>query len=468
MKKFEGIKENPEAFREYLGAVALRIYNGENEWITSDELNDMDETERFIEECRLADVQDALKEVLISFYFRPVENTDVAPRDRRYSVEFFHKSLQEYLAAEHIWRTVLDKFTAKEDRRKRYIIDKAEDGLEVIWELGSYRGLTVETSAYLREIIDNDTDEDRKDDLFQRLHKFMFDFIRHDFVYLYVAGHDKTGSAIARGVESFYLFWTIFSKIRSYDMVHFGVYKRQFINLINFKVRNNNDYLNCSNLDLLQGDFRGLELNVIDFSNSRLIGGNFSGSVLHFVKFIGTDLRDCSFNRCFINSVDYTSAKISYADFSQSLNYHINFEKVRGTEIDFTESYFEDCNFKNAHLENSQFVDSTGIECDFKWAVFSKTILANTKLELFEFSNTTISNSVFANSDIINSDFSNSNITESKFIKANLKGCSFHSTKISKSDFEQANLEDADFTAAEIEEDALKNAVNIDKIFRRK
>ena len=119
-----------------------------------------------------------MKDVLITFYFRSVE--DAAERaeagiDRKSStIEFYHKSLQEYLAMEHVWHSVKEQVLDK-NQKGRYIMQDWKEALELFWRLSTPKGLTSETSTYLRQIIQNDQDEDAKKDAI-KLSKFLMDY----------------------------------------------------------------------------------------------------------------------------------------------------------------------------------------------------------------------------------------------------------------------------------------------------
>lgn len=464
LEKFEGLEENPEDFREYLGAVAFKIYNSNKEFITSEELNAMEETKRFVEDCGFEDVESALKEVLVSFYFRPIEDADTSPRDRRYSVEFFHKSLQEYLAAEYIWRTVLYEFTKKDDRKRRHVIDKWEEGLELIWNLGSPYGLTRETSTYLRELINNSDELERKEDLSQRLKLFMPDYLKHDFVYFYQAQREDLGSVIARGVESFYLFWTIFSEVRDDEIIDFGMYKNQFVDLVHFKIRNNDDYLKLERLDLLFSDFTGLHLVNVDFSYSLLEGSDFNGAHLSYSKFFKADLLNCDFSRCLIEDTDFSYAGLSRTDFSYSVNNSVNFSKIKATEIDFSEAHIENCNFNHVNLDGGSFNNSKGRRCSFISSELYHVKMGWSKFESFEFSNSRISDTDFSNSDLHFSYLDNMVIHNCDFINTNLEQCTFSDSEIEDVDFNSANLLYADFTGTEIEDNYFHSSLNKETI----
>ena len=180
-------------FRDYMGTIALKIYQSQKEYMTSFELLALEETKDFIENnikgidqlTQAEALEDALKEALISFYFSEVEKSkrqEVKVADRKdYAIEFYHKSLQEYLVAEKIWNTIKYSLTAK-DGRKRFNISNAQDALKIFWNLLKYKEISDEVTQYLVEIIKNDTDDETKQDLFERLKLFLKGLCEVDFL----------------------------------------------------------------------------------------------------------------------------------------------------------------------------------------------------------------------------------------------------------------------------------------------
>ncbi len=179
----------PIRLREYISEVAYQIYISEFDYIRRNDLENLNATKEFREDCMQTNQNpsEALKEVLVSFYFKDKEKTkeDNEESDKElYAIEFLHKSLQEYLTAEHIWRSICNEFlaTQKKGGKQDYAINKGIDALRTIWEIGSHKGLSYEVFDYLMEVIENDQTTDKKT-LTERLSFFIDELLQQQFIY---------------------------------------------------------------------------------------------------------------------------------------------------------------------------------------------------------------------------------------------------------------------------------------------
>ena len=155
----------PKHLRAYISFLAYQIYISGQEHIQRKSIAHFKTTTDFQKKYIRANSNDnsdkalknTLKEVLVSFYFKnkkEEKGTD--------ALEFMHKSLREYLTAEYIWTTIKENFLDKNN--DNYIKEKDwEAALENIWNLCHHQRITEEIFDYLIEIIQNDTETNKKE-----------------------------------------------------------------------------------------------------------------------------------------------------------------------------------------------------------------------------------------------------------------------------------------------------------------
>lgn len=478
LDKFEHLEENKERFREYLGTVAFKIYNSDKEWITSEDLRMMKETTEFIEDCKFENIENALKEVLVSFYFRPIEDTDTSSRERSYSVEFFHKSLQEYLAAEHIWRTVLYEFTKRDDKRRRFVINEWEDGLALIWGIGSGKGLTKETSSYLREIIGNNAKKEDTNTLFERLYSFMDEFFNQDFIYKHIAS-DEINSPITKGVNSFYLFWTILTMCNTNQLIDLRKSGKSFNHLLRIKLESQNDFISLRLIQLEGGNFKALQLVKVDMEGAQLRNCDFTYAFLKDINLKKSILRSSTFMKSHISNVDFAEGELHHIFFSNSEFINTNFSGSTLVNCHFDTTTISTMKFYKTRLVNANFLDAT---VSMTW--FIESVLNDCKLARIRLSNCTIENTNFNTTklnesyifqcSIENSEFKQNTFQATKcknieFFNIRIEGSNLRSTifdccNLSKVNFNKSDLKGAKFINTNLSDSPLSVGDNSDSV----
>jgi uncharacterized protein YjbI with pentapeptide repeats len=385
----EGLKK--EDLREFLREIAFAIYISGKEYIHKSTLSDLPATKQFIEKLDNKSFKDALKRIMIAFYFQETKKDkedDNIDDHHNYAIEFLHKSLQEYLVAEKIWCNMLEFIEQK--RNGKYIIDEDEQALIEISKIFSVRLLTPEVRAYLKEIILNDTDTDKRG-LCARLEKFLPYCLDQQF-YSPSAGMPST--VIHATFANFYGYWFVLS--------HLGQ-KR------NLTPQSHKDKFT---LFLKMGDGEKSPFNLAwqDLSDANLNGIDFSGSDLSFGIFKNSRMIRCSLADTHLEETDFSSCQMDLTNFFQSSLRKINFKRTSLIRA----------NFKYAKLLESSFEGADCFGCNFLGSIFHKTNLEDCSVAyaIFRFAKE-LRPTMFIKSSEYNTvaDFSNSFIAKIEKLK---------------------------------------------------
>ena len=111
------------------------------------------------------EIEDLYRALMIAFYWEDRRVND------NFAIEFYHKSLQEYLSAEKIWNEF-----------KRIVhIELAEEALSIIWKFCAHQILSQEIQEYLLEVIEADHATDKKA-LFEKMRSFVPELLKRQFM----------------------------------------------------------------------------------------------------------------------------------------------------------------------------------------------------------------------------------------------------------------------------------------------
>jgi hypothetical protein len=366
-----GIFKNiePNDLRVLIQDIAIEIFKSNYEYIHKETLVKLDSVKKFYlkldegfgynESLKNKKLADALKGIMIAFYFKETEISERNSDD--FAIEFYHKSLQEYLTAEKIW----DEFQNFMDKDKKTI-------LKIINNLFAKKIMTFEIINYIFEMME-DTSDNNKNKLFQKLKVSIGYFLEKDFVY----NHEiDEKSVLDKSLNSFYGFWMIYSYLLPRQSYKENSIKflRKFLPLkINLSIFENRKeliltqyrkrfikILKCflTNFDLpldLSGlDFSGLNLKGIDFSNCNLDG----------TLFIATDLSYANLNNAIMRNAELKDSDLSYSlintNFKNSTLNNINF---LGANIKYAN--FHNTKIQKCELDVNQRLNISYIKSDY-------------------------------------------------------------------------------------------------------
>jgi uncharacterized protein YjbI with pentapeptide repeats len=168
------------------------------------------------------------------------------------------------------------------------------------------------------------------------------------------------------------------------------------------------------NLDLSNGDYKGITCHNSDFSGSDLSNSTFEGA----------SLLESVFVKSVIKGVDFKKSKLS--------------------ESDFHDTTIEDSNFEESHLRDSDFHNSEITGCKF----------LNTRCHDVNFSNCTFKNNIFKNVKFGRANFENSDLRGN-----DLKGSSFIATNLKNADLSNADLTGVEFVGIDFTKFKFENSI---------
>jgi len=380
LKKFE---IDRELFREFLRELAHHIYHSNREFIKVDDLQKLEKTNEFIKESLIVEheeIGESLKDVLITFYFKPVDENQV--NDKAEAIEFYHKSLQEYLAMEHIWNKMLDemldKKTHKKGRRIKYTINDNDwkDTLKLCWSLSTPKKLTKETSKYLREIILNDNRKNEKNELYERMTHFFPDLLDHQFQYHFQFS-EFFQNPTQLSMSCFYVYWTILSHLADISNIITEENKKAFCDLLMIHQRLQPNFLNLQKVN-----FEGAEMEGINLANANLKGANFVETTLKGADFSLTNLDKVDFSQAELDGASFFGSHINETEFFNSGLNSVNFARAIITNAFFGGATLTGSNFYKANLDSVNFTKAKMYSVRFY-----ESILSNIELDEIEFFN---------------------------------------------------------------------------------
>lgn len=140
-------KVSETKLRKFLRELALIIFQVEGESITKEELLAQSAMKKFPDIISEKEEGASLKNVLVAFYFQSVEEEQKGGA----AYEFLHKSFQEYLTAERIWKCFEE--LGEKSREGELIVEDGIKVLQSLYPILSPKPITIEIRTFILEIV---------------------------------------------------------------------------------------------------------------------------------------------------------------------------------------------------------------------------------------------------------------------------------------------------------------------------
>lgn len=402
LEKFRRIDK--EKFRDYIRFLAYQIHCSDYEFLLLSDVESMKETERFVKDnlnSNYTDLKDALKDVLITFYLKETDTQKLEQlvENRRDSAfEFFHKSLQEYLTAEHIYECLKDVFLSS-SRRKEFQVEIWEDALNEIQGLFVDHPLTEYILDYLIEIIENDPNEPSKEMLLSRLEKFFPYLLQKGFLFEYLSIRCST-TPIQASLNGFYPYWHIMKALnQSKDYLHnISLPLRSKFELliiterVHFKRQLILDGMGLDSINLEGArfdkvSFEKASLKRAIFDRSNLNGANLMKTNLDNASFLGTSLNGARLNKAHLKKTNFDQANLDEACLDEAHLDGVCLDETSLIEASLKEAKLINTNIIKANLDRAIFINAKlkGVnltEASLSGAIFENAILEQVNFEM--------------------------------------------------------------------------------------
>lgn len=202
--QIENLKQlSREDLRFMLQEIAYLIFKSGKGYLTSDEVLKAEALEDILKKIGDSHLSNSLKGILISFYFKEVRDP---ASDQAAGIEFFHKSLQEYLTAEHITEDMFHTFLNK-DQNKQYILKKGPHMLSYLNSILGEQEITSEIWDFISDLIKK-KDFEAKLELAKRLVLHIDYFFEKDFISEVQIGDINTQTKIILTLNFYWRFLT--------------------------------------------------------------------------------------------------------------------------------------------------------------------------------------------------------------------------------------------------------------------
>ncbi|KQN35815.1 hypothetical protein ASE92_06620 [Pedobacter sp. Leaf41] len=238
-------------------------------------------------------LSNTLKGVMISFYFKETRDKDKSEDNE--GIEFFHKSLQEYLTAEFIVEITFDYFLRK-DKLDKYINKKASDTLIFLNQYFGSLPIPFEIWNFMEELISKKASK-IKLELSDRLALNINYLFEKDFI----AGFNSIDSdPIALSTNTFSSYWSILQSVnqgRNYFIEKsIGLKFLIYHTIIDQSTRP----WACGNQFIYQ-HFIDQPLRAISVYESILLQTKFEDCWINILQIYGCALNNVSFVKCDIS-----------------------------------------------------------------------------------------------------------------------------------------------------------------------
>ncbi|MDJ0901323.1 MAG: pentapeptide repeat-containing protein [Xenococcus sp. MO_188.B8] len=372
-----------------------------------------------LDEAPESEVNDILKNALVSFYFKGGED----------SVEFIHKSFGEFLFAERLAKR-LKAWTRSDDSNIFYIED-SQMQIE-FYDLFGYGGLNPEIVEYLMALLTTNTESQDNNNsqqlqsnllvnLFRRLEEFYNKWSKGEYInsrqpFPLFKSQEMRDYDNFLGQREIDIYAGLNVIILLQELQHYAKSQTQDSELrdnINFYLCGNPEQLDSNKLDQKKEDpttrlFRhlGYSFCINEFLFSDTVGPYLQGANLQKAKLdraylVNANLRNADFQKARLNSAYLLGSNLSGANLSEAdlrgVNLdQANLESANLGEAQLNISYLRKANFANSLLIKAQLCDSDLRKANLSGADLTEANLSGADLSGADLSGANLTNTVFS------------------------------------------------------------------------
>ena len=363
IQALEGIKE--DALRLLLQQVAFTIFQSDKEYVNNTQIKDLLKKSSNKTLSNFSLNEDSTRGLMLAFYMQ--KTSDNSEGNEEASIEFLHKSLQEYLAAEYIWEQIKTIASSKPN---------IEFTFRTLRDCFNDKFITPNITDLLIEIIENNNEAIRTN-ISKRLREFFPVLLEYEF--LYPSNRQKNGKPMQACLNTFYGYWTILSHLEDTCDYIIEDIKQPFCNLL-IALRNYQVYcrLDMVGIDLSHSNLEGADLSFVNFEGANLCNSNLLRVNLMASNLSMTDLSYANMTNAIITNADLTDAMLNKAKLNLSNLSGSNFSYSNLSESSIVSSNLFATNLSHCNMHNADLTCSIlmGANFDETIIIYQQLIVA--------------------------------------------------------------------------------------------
>ncbi len=431
--------------RKIIQELAFAIFQSGQDFIHKDKVLSIELIAQILRKLHSdQDVEALFKGLMVSFYLNESLHTKtdkLGNTTNDFAIEFLHKSLQEYMTAEKVWRTIRSGLTATTtiDEETHYRLEKPEEILALCSELFAQRFFTKEIGSNIEEIIANDPDNDKKALVFQRLKDFFPTVLKRGF---FSKNDNSTVSPIHQSLNGFVGYSTLLGALANGENFIDEKIKDLFAEYLRIWGASLPVLSNCHCFNLTGQDLSNTYLSGANLSNFRLSRSNLSDTDLYRALLNHADMSKAIMNRTYLLQAtmmmaDLNGANLSDADLSSTESASANLSKADLSRARLSGAYLSNGDLSYANLTHAYLTSAYLTSVDLSNANLTCTDFSRAMLFGANLSHTNLTLARLEDADLTDADLTDADLRNTEFIKVILQKATMHNVKNLSPEFRQ-------------------------------
>ncbi|MBD2596774.1 pentapeptide repeat-containing protein [Nostoc spongiaeforme FACHB-130] len=433
---YELTRQHPEALRRILAEAAVCVVQSGGEsasmQMVKARLQQDDEAKELIAKAEKELGEEALKTALGAFYLKSNDHG---------GVEFFHKSIREFLCAERIKQS-LEEWTEPGRRGRTFNVDEQTMDWE-IYDLFGYGGLTPEIVEYLMGLLIT-SDEFHPVELFKRLENFYVRWCKGELIDAPPENFPQKKmrllqeQGIKQGQRQVDIYAGLNVMILLLELHRYAQGRDELKEEIVFYPSGQPE---ANNL------WTGKLLHIINYCDCVKFGNfiNIVGQFLCYANLNSTYLSGTVMSGTLLSNANLSLAELSGVNFSEA---NLSFADLSGASLDG--AYLCYTNLKNADLRGADLSCANLKNADLSGANLSGANLSLADLRATDLDGANLCGVDLTNAKLDDARLSGVDLTDAKLTNASLTGAYLGSTDFGDSFLDAANLTSADLKGAKL------------------